>query len=84
MFEFTKTCIGSKNYVCPPDAGPAWRAAYEAGCDMEQIEANLKLTPEERLRKNDRLRNEWLEFESFMGKIYRGYIFLKTQYVHSR
>jgi len=32
MFEFTKTCIGSGNYVCPPDAGPAWHAAYEAGC----------------------------------------------------
>lgn len=84
MFEFTLTCIGSKNYVCPPDAGAAWRAAYDAGCDMEQIEANLKLTPWERLLKNDKMRNEWFEFESFMGKIYRGYNFLKSQYVHPR
>lgn len=82
MFEFTLTCIGRKNYVCPPDAGPAWRAAYEAGCDMEQIEVNLKLTPEERLRKNDKLRNEWINFENFMEKIYRGYNFFK-KYGHS-
>ena len=28
----------NKNYVCPPDADPAWRAAYEAGVDMVQLE----------------------------------------------
>jgi hypothetical protein len=78
MFEFTKTCIGSKNCVCPPEAGPAWRAAYEAGCDMEQIEVNLRLTPEERLLKHDRLLNEWLEFEAFMEKIWGGYNFIKS------
>ena len=83
MFEFTLTCIGSKDYVCPPDAGPAWRAAYEAGCDMEQMEVNLKLTPEERLRKHDKLRNEWINFENFMEKIYRGYNF-SNKYVHPR
>jgi|HubBroStandDraft_6_1064221.scaffolds.fasta_scaffold2282315_1 hypothetical protein len=84
MFEFTKTCVGSKKYVCPPDAGPAWRAAYAAGCDMEQLEANLKLTPWERLLKHDKLLNEWLEFESFMEKIHRGLKFIKSQHVHSR
>jgi hypothetical protein len=36
-------------YVCPPDAGPAWRAAMEYGFDMSLIEASLKLTPEQRL-----------------------------------
>ena len=41
-------------YVCPPDAGPAWRAAYEAGCDMAEIEENLRLAPEERLEKHQR------------------------------
>ena len=80
MFEFTKTCIGSGNYVCPPDAGPAWRAAYEAGCDMEHLEANLRLTPEQRLLKHDKLRNEWFQFETFMEKIYSGYYFIKTQH----
>jgi hypothetical protein len=84
MFEFTKTCIGNGNYFCPPDAGPAWRAAYEAGCDMEHLEANLKLTPEERLLKHDKLRNEWLEFEAFMEKIYHGLKFIKLHHVHSR
>lgn len=36
-------------YQMPPDAGPAWRAAFEAGEDMTQIEDNLALTPEERI-----------------------------------
>lgn len=84
MFEFTKTCIGSKNYVCPPDAGPAWRAAHEAGCDREQLEANLKQTPEERLLKHDKLRDEWLEFESFLEIIYLGWKFIKSNHGYSR
>jgi hypothetical protein len=33
----------SREHVCPPDAGPAWRAAYEAGADMAAIEDSLKL-----------------------------------------
>ncbi len=41
-------------YVCPPDAGPAWRAAYEEGIDMALIEDALRLTPWERLLENDR------------------------------
>ena len=41
-------------YVMPPDAGPAWRAAYEAGVDMSLIEDNLKCSPWERLLANDR------------------------------
>jgi hypothetical protein len=41
-------------YVMPPDAGPAWRAAYEAGVDMSLIEDNLKRSPWERLLANDR------------------------------
>jgi hypothetical protein len=40
-------------YVCPPDAGPAWRAAMEAGIDMSLIEENLKISPWERLLAND-------------------------------
>ncbi len=41
-------------YVCPPDAGPAWRAAAAAGMDMSLIEENLKRSPWERLLANDR------------------------------
>jgi len=40
-------------YVMPPDAGPAWRAAYEAGIDVSLIEVNLQKTPWERLLAND-------------------------------
>lgn len=36
-------------YAVPPDAGPAWRSAHEAGIDMSLIEVALALTPEERL-----------------------------------
>ena len=40
-------------YVMPPDAGPAWRAAFAAGVDMSLIEENLKRSPWERLLAND-------------------------------
>jgi hypothetical protein len=40
-------------YVCPPDAGPAWRAAMDAGIDMSLIEENLRRSPWERLLAND-------------------------------
>jgi hypothetical protein len=43
----------NRGYVCPPDAGPAWRAAHEAGHDMSLIELNLGLTPWERLLEHD-------------------------------
>jgi hypothetical protein len=78
MFEFTLACASKGNYVCPPDAGPAWRAAYEAGCDMEQLEINLRLTPEERLLKHDKLLKDWFDFETFMGRIWSGYNFIKS------
>jgi hypothetical protein len=68
--------MGGGNHVCTPDAGPAWRAACEAGCDMEHLEANLELTPWERLLKHDKLRNGWLEFEAFMERNHRGLKFI--------
>jgi hypothetical protein len=40
-------------YIMPPDAGPAWRAAAAAGMDMSLIEENLKRSPWERLLAND-------------------------------
>ncbi len=42
-------------YVIPPDAGPAWRAAHAAGIDMSLIEDSLKLTPEQRLAEHQRV-----------------------------
>lgn len=41
-------------YIMPPEAGPAWRAAFAQGIDMSLIEENLRLTPWERLLANDR------------------------------
>jgi hypothetical protein len=41
-------------YVMPPEAGPAWRAAHAMGIDMSLIEENLNRTPWERLQANDR------------------------------
>ncbi len=40
----------NRGYVCPPDAGPAWRAAHEAGVDMSLIDDALQMTPAGRLR----------------------------------
>src|SRR5690349_13957438 len=33
----------NRGYVCPPDAGPAWRAACEYGFDMSLVEESLRL-----------------------------------------
>jgi hypothetical protein len=38
-------------YQMPLNAGPAWRAAFESGEDMAQIEDNLALLPEQRIRQ---------------------------------
>jgi hypothetical protein len=48
-------------YVCPPDAGPAWRAAMEYGFDMSLVEDALRLTPEQRLEQHQRALNLVLE-----------------------
>jgi hypothetical protein len=50
-------------YVCPPDAGPAWRAAMEAGIDMSLIESSLKLTPEQRLAEHQQVIDFLLEVQ---------------------
>lgn len=41
-------------YICPSDAGPAWRAACDYGLDMSLVEEMLRLTPEERLAAHQR------------------------------
>jgi hypothetical protein len=50
-------------YVCPPDAGPAWRAAMEYGFDMSLIEASLKLTPEQRLTEHQQAIDFMIELQ---------------------
>jgi len=50
-------------YVMPPDAGPAWRAASEYGFDMALIEDALSKTPEERLDAHQRALDMILELK---------------------
>ena len=51
-------------YTLPPDAGPAWRAAHEAGLDMSLVESALQLTPEERLAEHQQVINFLLEVQA--------------------
>ncbi len=48
-------------YVMPPGAGPAWRAAHASGIDMSLIEDSLKLTPEQRLAEHQQVIDFLLE-----------------------
>ena len=50
----------NRGYFCPPDAGPMWRAAWEAGVDMSLIEDALQLTSADRLREHQRALNQIL------------------------
>jgi hypothetical protein len=51
-------------YACPPDAGPAWRAACDFGFDMSLVESALGLTPEQRLEEHQRVLDLVLEMEA--------------------
>ena len=51
-------------YVMPPDAGPAWRAAAEYGFDMSLVEDALRMTPEQRLDEHQQLLNFCQEIEA--------------------
>ena len=51
-------------HVCPPDAGPAWREAYEYGFDMSLIEDAFNKSPEERLDEHQQKLNFILEIEA--------------------
>jgi hypothetical protein len=57
MFDEETLAQINGKYVCPPDAGPAWRAAMEAGIDMSLIEHSLTLTPEQRLAEHQQVIN---------------------------
>lgn len=55
-------------YVMPPDAGPAWRAAFDYGFDMSLIEDALTKTPEQRLDEHQQKLNFLLEIEAIRSK----------------
>jgi hypothetical protein len=47
----------NRGYACPPDAGPAWRAAASEGMDLSLVELSLAKTPWER----------WIEHDDALG-----------------
>jgi hypothetical protein len=51
-------------HTLPPDAGPAWRAAHEAGVDVSLLEATLQLTPEERLVEHQQVLDFLLQVQA--------------------
>ena len=50
-------------YVCPLQAGPAWRSAHECGFDMSLVEGALSRTPEQRLDDHQEALDLVLEIE---------------------
>ena len=54
-------------YVCPPDAGPEWRASMAAGYDMSLLEQTLELTPAERMRQHQQFLDFLLKVQSAGG-----------------
>ncbi|GAT31912.1 hypothetical protein TSACC_2307 [Terrimicrobium sacchariphilum] len=61
----------------PPELERFWRTddgltarerAEAYGIDLSLLEANLALTPEERLRQNDRILNEALELQAALAR----------------
>ena len=51
-------------YVMPPAAGPAWRAAAKYGFDMSLVEDALRMTPEQRLEQHQRALDLVLEVKA--------------------
>ena len=43
----------NRGYVCPPDAGPAWRAACDYGFDMSLVQDALFVAQEAVGRERD-------------------------------
>ena len=53
MFDADTIAQLNGEYKMPTNAGPAWREAARMGMDMALLEENLKLTPFERLQRNN-------------------------------
>ncbi|MGD0537692.1 MAG: hypothetical protein ABSC03_08610 [Verrucomicrobiota bacterium] len=60
----------NRGYVCPPDAGPAWRAAAVAGIDLSLIELSLAKTPWERWVEHDDALSFSLQLRDSVSKHY--------------
>jgi len=58
----------NRGYVCPPDAGPAWRAACEYGFDMSLVEDALRMTPEQRIQEHQRSLDLLLAIEAAQNR----------------
>jgi hypothetical protein len=63
MFDAITLAQMNGEYVMPPDAGPAWRAASAAGIDMSLIEDSLRMTPEQRLAEHQQVIDFLLEIQ---------------------
>jgi hypothetical protein len=63
MIDETTLAQMNGEYLMPPDAGPAWRAAHKAGIDMSLIEDSLRLTPEQRLVEHQQVIDFLLEVQ---------------------
>jgi len=57
----------NRGYVCPADAGPAWRAACEYGFDMSLVEDALRMSPEQRIQEHQHALDLLLELEAARG-----------------
>lgn len=58
----------NRGYVCPTDAGPAWRAADEAEVDMALLEEKLAMTPAERLEAHHQAMNRLMALRNSIIK----------------
>ncbi len=63
MIDETTLAQMNGEYAMPPDAGPAWRAAFESGIDMSLLEESLKLTPEQRLAEHQQVLDFLIEVQ---------------------
>ena len=52
--------------------------------EIATLEESLRLTPEERILRNNIVANRWLEIESFMEKLYRGWNYIKSRHGNTR
>jgi hypothetical protein len=74
----------SRRYICPPNATPAWRDAYEAGIDMAAIEDNLMISPEAHLERHAQRMSDHFKREEFLQSFRRGSNLINSQHVHPR
>jgi hypothetical protein len=48
--------------------------------EIMPLEESLRLTPEERIQQNNIMAHRWLEVESFIEKLFRGWTFIHSQH----